>query len=80
LKEGGTYIEGDYVVSDEEASQLLAEYREKMEQVEKRGEGIYHIDIPLTVEMQQELLLEAGFAEVKLIWEEGESVVYVAKT
>jgi tRNA (cmo5U34)-methyltransferase len=80
LKEGGKYIEGDYVVSEEKAGQMLAEYREKMNRVKGSGAGAYHIDIPLTMEMQWELLLEAGFSKVELLWEQGEAVVYVAKT
>ncbi|MGD8472655.1 MAG: methyltransferase domain-containing protein [Anaerolineae bacterium] len=80
LRAGGAYIEGDYVVSKEKAAHLLAEYRRKMARVEEREEGIHHIDIPLTVEMQQELLLGAGFATVDLIWQEGEAVVYLART
>jgi len=80
LRGGGAYIEGDYVVSKGKAAQLLAEYREKMARVEEREEGIHHIDIPLTVEMQQKSLLGAGFATVELIWQEGEAVVYLART
>jgi tRNA (cmo5U34)-methyltransferase len=80
LQGGGQYIEGDYVVSEEKAGQFLAQYRERMDQVEERGESVYHIDIPLTMEMQQGLLLEAGFAWVELAWEDREAVVYVAKT
>jgi tRNA (cmo5U34)-methyltransferase len=80
LKEGGEYIEGDYVVSEEKADQMLAEHREEMGRVEGREDGAYHIDIPLTMEVQRELLLGAGFSQVELIWEEGEAVVYVAKT
>lgn len=79
LTEEGAYIEGDYIVSGERADQLLAEYRQKMDQVEEGGGGAYHIDIPLTMEMQRRLLLEAGFAQVEVIWEQGEAVVYLAR-
>jgi tRNA (cmo5U34)-methyltransferase len=80
LKDGGKYIEGDYVVSEQKAGQMLAEYRKRMNRVEGGGEGAYHIDIPLTMGMQRELLLEAGFSEAELLWEEGEAIVYVAET
>ena len=80
LRGGGAYVEGDYIVSKEKAAQLLVEYREKMARVEESEEGIHHIDIPLTVEIQQELLLGAGFAKVELIWQEGEAIVYLART
>jgi len=75
LKDGGKYVEGDYVVSVEEAAQLLSAYRERVEGDE---EGAYHIDIPLTMEKQRALLLGVGFVEVEVVWEEGEAVVIVA--
>ena len=79
LKEGSKYIEGDYIASKEKEGRMLAEYREKMGLVGECGEEIYHIDIPLMMSIQRELLLEAGFAKVEVIWEEGEAAVYVAE-
>jgi tRNA (cmo5U34)-methyltransferase len=79
LKDEGKYIEGDYIVSKEKHEPILAEYREKLRSVTKPGDGHYHVDIPLTMEMQRELLLKAGFARVEVIWEEGEAAVYVAE-
>ena len=79
LKAGGKYIEGDYIVSKEKEVRMLAECREKLRLVEGCGDGIYHVDIPLTMEMQRELLLEADFGMVEVIWAEGEAAVYVAE-
>jgi hypothetical protein len=50
-----------------------------MNQVEESGEGLYQVDIPLTLEKQRALLLEAGSVQVEVLWEEGEASVYVAK-
>jgi tRNA (cmo5U34)-methyltransferase len=80
LKEGGRYIEGDYVVSEDEAARLLAEYREKVGSVGGGQEGTYHVDIPLTIARHRELLLEAEFATVAVTWQEDEAAVYVAET
>jgi tRNA (cmo5U34)-methyltransferase len=79
LKEEGKYIEGDYIVSKEKHGPILAEYREKLRSVTESGDGHYHVDIPLTMEMQRELLLKAGFARVEVIWKEGEAAAYVAE-
>ena len=79
LKAKGKYIEGDYVVSKEKEERMLKEYQERAGLVEGDGEGNYHVDIPLTMEMQRELLLRAGFAKVEVVWEEGEAAVYVAE-
>jgi hypothetical protein len=79
LKAKGKYIEGDYVVSKEKEEQMLAEYREKVRFMGECKEGNYHTDIPLTMEIQRELLLRAGFAKVEVIWEEGEAAVYVVE-
>jgi tRNA (cmo5U34)-methyltransferase len=79
LKAKGRYIEGDYVVSKEKAEQMFTEYQESVRFMERCREGNYHVDIPLTMEMQRELLLNAGFAKVEMIWEEGEAAVYVAE-
>jgi tRNA (cmo5U34)-methyltransferase len=78
LRVGGHYIEGDYVVGEAEAARLLATYHEVMEQPD--DDGIYHVDIPLTVEVQRELLLGSGFASVEVTWREGAAAVFEAGT
>lgn len=79
LKAKGQYIEGDYVVSKDKQEQMLAEYREKVGFMGGPREGNYHVDIPLTMEMQRDLLLKAGFAKVEVLWHEGEAAVYAAE-
>jgi hypothetical protein len=78
LGAGGGYIEGDYIVSKKEEARALAAYRDRMGPARERGEGMYHVDIPLAMETQRALLLQAGFARVEVIWHEGEAAVYVA--
>jgi tRNA (cmo5U34)-methyltransferase len=78
LKEGGKYIEGDYVVSKEKERQLIAEFRAKTEHMGKVG-GEYHLDIPLSFKTQQSLLIEAGFRRVETVFQKGEAAVYVAE-
>jgi tRNA (cmo5U34)-methyltransferase len=78
LEPEGIYIEGDYVVSPEREQQLLAEYRERTALAGVSEEGMYHIDIPFSIETQRNLLSEAGFARVESIWKSGEAVILVA--
>lgn len=78
LKAGGTYIEGDYVVGQAQAGQAWTEYEEKAALVGASGEGVYHIDLPLTMALQRRLLLHAGFGPVEVIWEEAGAAVYAA--
>ena len=66
LKDGGIYIEGDYVVDEEEEQQLLQEYHKKMKDLDP-GES-YHIDIPFTVQRQEQIFAQAGFSDVKTIY------------
>lgn len=78
LRPGGRYVEGDYIVSQEEEAQLLAEYREQAKSVGEPADGYYHIDIPFSVETQTRILLEAGFQSVEVIWQEGAAAVMAA--
>lgn len=79
LKPGGRYVEGDYIVSQEEEARLLAEYREQAKSTGEPADGYYHIDIPFSVETQTRLLLEAGFRSVEVTWQESAAAVMVAK-
>lgn len=75
LKPGGLYIEGDYYVSPDQEQEYLRRYAEQMQTV---GTGLYHIDIPFSVDTQRQLLTEAGFTAVELICSVGQSKVLVA--
>lgn len=75
LKGGGVYIEGDYVVAEEKMGRLLAQYRALPE---KAKGGSHHIDIPLSLTLQVDLLRQAGFVAVKEIYTRGENVILTA--
>lgn len=68
LKPGGTYIESDFIVN----AILSEQYRRRYEMStsalpEKMQAGEYHIDIPFTVDIQQKLLIDAGFQSVEIV-------------
>ena len=63
----GKYIEGDYVVSEDEERERAAWHCGQIETGIISPEGIYHIDIPFSVATQQKILLAAGFATVEIL-------------
>jgi len=79
LKPGGLYIEGDYVVSQETSREMRSAYDELSEKHGAVGEGLYHLDLPLTLPIQKRLLLEAGFGAVREHWKQAEAVVLSAE-
>lgn len=76
LKDGGKYIEGDYIVSAENEEKWLEEYKKAYAEEGLKEGGLYHIDIPFSMETQQRLLKEAGFNKFQLIFREGEHAIY----
>ncbi|MCL1793929.1 MAG: bifunctional GNAT family N-acetyltransferase/class I SAM-dependent methyltransferase [Oscillospiraceae bacterium] len=86
LKPNGSYIEGDFILGDD----LLAkQYRQRHEAIteglteKEKASGDYHVDIPLTLNVQMKLLQEAGFGSVKILADEtkfdGSRVILEAK-
>ena len=67
LKPGGRFLEADYIACCEEEENLL---RRECERKRKAGgiseEQFVHFDIPLTLEHETELLLQAGFSKVNV--------------
>lgn len=74
LKQGGYLLVNDYIVlSTEEEETGLTRYRNLLEEGVIKKDRIYHIDLPLTLGHEVELLEIAGFAspKVKRIGENG---------
>lgn len=79
LKPGGKYIEGDYMVSKEEEIECLDRYYDLMNSLTQEQKGLYHIDIPFAIETQKELLKEAGFRNIEIIWHVENKIIMVAE-
>jgi tRNA (cmo5U34)-methyltransferase len=77
LKDGGLYIEGDYVVDEDEEQRLMKKYHEKIHQIDP--DQLYHIDIPFTVSHQERLFAEAGFSDVQTVYHVGNGAIFVAR-
>lgn len=69
LKPGGKFINDDYLVPEAEAKAMLAKYLQMKDSgVLKDGE-FYHIDIPCSVKTESQILNDAGFRSVKIVYE-----------
>ena len=86
LKPDGVYIESDYMIPEGEAEDPQATEDFFFSEYErlKREQGLdmekeYHYDTPCTVENQKKMLMKAGFSQVEQVWQEGSTVVLVAK-
>jgi len=76
LKADGKYIEGDYVVSEEKEKEIIEKYKNQIS-VDNFDDGYFHIDLPSSIETEENLLEEAGFKNFKLIYEENEAAIYI---
>jgi tRNA (cmo5U34)-methyltransferase len=63
LKPGGCYVEADYMVGDIMMEQYRRRHRHMMRALDG-ATGDYHIDLPFTPRLQQQLLRSAGFGRV----------------
>lgn len=79
LKPEGMYIEGDCVVSEDKEAQLLANYQQLV--TKESSNELYHIDIPFSLQTQINLLQDAGFSKVDVIYhdENEEAAVIVSQ-
>lgn len=78
LKPGGKYIEGDYVTTPEKEKQVRDSYYRIHRENRDIEDGTHHIDIECSLETQKGLLLEAGFSNMEVIWQQGETAIYTA--
>ena len=78
LKPGGRFVNGDYIVSPEDARESLSAYEAAMAQ---RGmeEGPVHIDIPFSMEDELDVLRLAGFDSIEVPYHYASTAVFVAR-
>ncbi|MCM1524532.1 MAG: class I SAM-dependent methyltransferase [Ruminococcus sp.] len=80
LKNGGVYIECDYMTeTTNEEERLFGEYdRIRREMNIPEGE-YYHFDIPCTASNQMKMLTEAGFSDIKQVFRIGNTTIITAE-
>lgn len=80
IKLGGYYIECDYIAcGEEEESLCLEEYEYRRKQNNIPEDMFIHIDIPLTLEHQCELMKNAGFKSVQVLYQNCGTVIIKAE-
>ena len=80
LKEGGVYIECDYMLTDPAEEQRLYADNERLRRTQNIPDGeFYHFDTPCTIDNQLALLKKAGFCNVSDHWREGNTTIITGK-
>jgi len=79
LNPGGKYVECDYMVEQQsEEEQMFAESKKIRAEQNIPDGKFYHLDIPCTIDNQIKLLIQAGFADVKMVWRKGGTTIIVS--
>ena len=80
LKNGGYYIECDYVACCQEEEELCRERCLRARARSGLPEDVFiHVDTPLTMQHQLELMKRAGFQDVKVLHQDGSTVLFRAE-
>jgi len=74
LRPEGVFVNGDYIASEESSTRRLAEFASS--QTGERHQR--HIDLPLSPNLEKELLERAGFREIRLPFRRTNVSVFVA--
>lgn len=80
LKDGGQYIECDYMVTSQAEEDFFYSESSRIRREQNIPDGaFYHFDTPCTVDNQKLLLAQAGFESVRMHWKMGNTTLLVAK-
>lgn len=80
LRPGGCYVECDYVACCQEEEEIcLAEYERRRARDKIPETEFVHIDIPLTLEHEIQLIQSAGFTTVKTLYQNGSTAILRAE-
>ena len=80
LKNGGIYIECDYMVeTQEEEDHWFSENARIRRELDISEDVFYHYDTPCTVENQISMLLQAGFADVRKVFRIENTTIITAR-
>lgn len=80
IRPGGFYLECDYVACCEEEEALCLElYAAKRQKSDLPAHLPIHVDLPLTMEHQIELMRRAGFQEVQLRYQKESTAIFQAR-
>lgn len=79
LKNGGIYIEGDYMAKSQFEEDFYYAENERLRKNQNVPEGeLCHYDTPCTVENQIKMLETVGFSDIKQIFKKGNTAIIIA--
>lgn len=70
LKQGGMYIEGDFIATPEQEKRDYEIYKEIVAKKPEVATGNYHVDVPTTIYTEIKYLMAAGFKRVDVLYKE----------
>lgn len=80
IKHGGYYIECDYISCSSEEEEICLKFYEYKRTINKIPDDLFvHIDIPLTLQHQIELMKNAGFKAVNVLYQNCGTVIIRAE-
>ena len=79
LKNTGYFLLTDYFALDSESEKNFQNTLQMYKRVQKMSKGMYHFDIPLTVDHELQILSQAGFREIQVLCQWGATAVIRAK-
>ena len=80
LKDGGCYIECDYMVEEQEEEDRLFAENERLRKEQGIPEGVIcHFDTPCTIDNQVKMLATAGFEHTEQVFRIGCTTILVAR-
>ena len=79
LRPGGVFLLGDFIVDSQELQDLFMAENDRIRTVHGiTDKGLYHIDIPFTMDTEVRLIREAGFSQVRVLHQEAYAGVIIA--
>ncbi len=79
LKEGGVYIEGDYMAPTQEYEEFFFSRKVRFLELMGNPKGFFHYDTPCTVENQKKMLHQTGFRNVYEFWKQDKTSIIVGE-
>ncbi len=76
LVSDGVYIEGDYVELPDLEQRWRRDYLRLKEEHHLQHDGLYHYDIPCSLETEERLFREAGFGRFQVFWHVETAAIY----
>jgi len=80
LRDGGQYIECDYMITSREEEDFFFSENKRLRAEQGIPDGaFYHLDTPCTIDSQLAMFRAAGFSAAEMVWRQGNTTIIVAK-